>query len=97
MAVTEVDTFVRKFYQLWKAGRTAHLDLDTHAGSAWVGLRLQLGHDVPGPLHHQVHPSDQAFRRVSPSRLRRRAQRLAAREKECSANATENVCSHSWF
>ena len=56
MAVTEVDSFVRKFHQLWKAGLTAHLDLDTHAGGAWVGLRVQLGH-VPGPLHHQVKPS----------------------------------------
>ena len=44
MAVTEVDSFVRKFHQLWKAGLTAHLDLDTHAGNAWVGLRVQLGH-----------------------------------------------------
>ena len=33
------------------AGETAHLDLDTHAGEAWVGLRVQLG----GPVHHQHH------------------------------------------
>ena len=32
------------FHQLWKAGDTAHLDLDTHAGQAWIGLRTPLGH-----------------------------------------------------
>ena len=85
MATTEVDTFVRKFHQLWKAGLTAHLDLDTHAGNAWVGLRVQLGH-VPGPLHQQVHPHQ--VRKVSPSRLRRRERRLAARENVSSVNNT---------
>ena len=97
MAVTEVDTFIRKFHQLWKSGVTAHLDLDTHAGNAWVGLRVQLGH-VPGPLHHQVHPQhQQAFRKVSPSRLRRRARRLAARENASFANtrATGEVATTS--
>ena len=79
MTVTEVDTFIRKFNQLWQAGLTAHLDLDTHAGSAWVGLRVQLGHVAPGPLHQPVH-QQQPFRKVSPSRERRRARRLAARE-----------------
>ena len=86
MAVTEVDTFVRKFHQLWKAGLTAHLDLDTHAGNAWVGLRVQLGHVPPGPLHQQEHP--QVFRKVSPSRLRRRERRLATRERVSSVNTT---------
>ena len=43
MFVTELDNFVRKFHQLWNDGLTAHLDLDTHAGTAWVGLRVQLG------------------------------------------------------
>ena len=47
---TELDTFVKKFHQLWHDGITAHLDLDTHAGDAWVGLRVRLG-QVPGPVH----------------------------------------------
>jgi hypothetical protein len=54
MHVTELDSFLQKFQQLWKAGVTAHLDIDSHAGKAWVGLRVQLGH-VPGPVQHQVH------------------------------------------
>ena len=99
MTITELDTFIRKFNQLWQAGLTAHLDLDTHAGSAWVGLRVQLGHVAPGPLH-QVHQQHQAFRRVSPSRERRRARRLAAREQfstttaaaEKAAEGSEEEC-----
>ena len=61
MYVTELDSFVKKFYQLWNNGLTAHLDLDTHAGNAWVGLRVQLGH-VPSPPH-QVHPFPQQVQR----------------------------------
>ena len=80
MFVTELDTFVLKFHQLWKAGHTAHLDLDTCAGKAWVGLRVQLGH-APGPLHHLPHPPFfQAQKKtVNPSRQRRHARRAAAR------------------
>ena len=89
MFVTELDTFIQKFHQLWQAGVTAHFDLDTHAGNAWVGLRVQLGHDVPGPIHHPVHR--QSFRRSSSSRDRRRARRLAAREQTNSEAAGEAV------
>ena len=61
MYVTELDSFVKKFHQILIEGLTAHLDLDTHAGNAWVGLRVQLGH-VPGHLHQQpVQPSINKF------------------------------------
>ena len=83
MFVTELDTFIQKFHQLWQAGVTAHLDLDTRAGNAWVGLRVQLGHDVHGPLHHGTYPP-----KVSPSRQRRRARRLATRNAENIVNET---------
>ena len=58
----------------------AHLDLDTHAGNAWVGLRVQLG-QVPGPPHQQVQPFPQTVHKKgeSPSRQRRRARRAAAK------------------
>ena len=86
MLVTELDTFVKKFHQLWNDGITAHLDLDTHAGDAWVGLRVRLG-QVPGPLHQQVHPFQQDVpRKVSPSRQRRRARRAAARQAKVSTD-----------
>ena len=57
MHATELDSFVGKFHQLWKAGFTAHLDLDTHAGNAWIGLRVQLGPAPPGRSHHPTRMS----------------------------------------
>ena len=88
MSLTEVDTFVRKFHQLWRAGLNAHLDLDCHAGVAWVGLRAQLG-QAPGPVHHQVYPTqNQSHRKsLSPSYHRRRERR--ARNNENKENAEE--------
>jgi hypothetical protein len=88
MFVTELDTFVRKFHQLWNDGLTAHLDLDTHAGKAWVGLRVQLGH-VPGPPHQHVQPFPHQDNRKGecPSRQRRRARRTA--EKDAKITNTE--------
>ena len=80
MSMTELDTFVKKFHQLWNDGITAHLDLDTHAGDAWVGLRVCLG-QAPGPLHRRAHPFHQQVpKKESPSRQRRRARRAAARQ-----------------
>ena len=89
MFVTELETFVQKFHQLWRAGHSAHLDLDTHAGRAWVGLRVQLG-PAPGVLHHQLRPQHfpkQMKKKDSPSRQRRRTRRAAARQE----NAEEAV------
>ena len=87
MVVTELDSFLNKFHQLWKDGFTAHLDLDTHAGNAWVGLRVQLGHQVPGTTpHHPVHPY-----KSDSSRQRRRARRLAAREQVNNEVAEEAI------
>ena len=80
-SITELDTFVQKFKQLWKSGLQAHLDLDSNAGQAWVGLRLHLGDDPGGPLHRVSHPN-----RNSPSRDRRRERRAAEREEKVKAN-----------
>jgi hypothetical protein len=79
MFVTELDIFLQKFHQLWNSGQTAHLDLDTCAGKAWVGLRVQLGHD-PGPPHHP--PFQHPRQGDSPSRMRRRARRAANRKQQ---------------
>ena len=83
MFVTELDTFIQKFQQLWNSGHTAHLDLDTCAGRAWVGLRVQLGH-APGPPHQQLHhpPFKHPRNPESPSRMRRRARRAANRQQK---------------
>ena len=66
----ELNSFLFKFHQLRKSGVTAHLDVDTHAGEAWVGLRVMLG-----PLQHQP-----AQRHRSPSYFRRQERRRAARQ-----------------
>ena len=39
----QLNSFFVKFRDLWKAGHTAHLDLDAKNGNAWVGIRLELG------------------------------------------------------
>ena len=76
MSSSELDSFVLKFKSLWYAGIDAHLDVDTHAGQAWVGLRVGLGHP-PGPLHRQP---PLLKKKDSPSRQRRRARRLEAKQ-----------------
>ena len=94
MIVTELDTFVKKFYQLWNAGQVAHLDVDSNAGNAWVGLRVQLGH-APGPLHQQLHPTYK--KSDCPSRQRRRARRAAARAEEVNAEEATTTTTAETF
>ena len=86
MLITELETFVQKFHQLWSAGHSAHLDLETHAGRAWVG-------HAPGVLH-QPHP--QPFPNVhkkkdSPSRQRRRTRRAATRQASSEEVVNEEI------
>ena len=49
----KLNSFINMFHQLWKAGDTAHLNLNTHAGQAWVGIRTPLGH--PGQPQQYPH------------------------------------------
>ena len=88
MFVTELDSFVHKFHQLWNAGYNAHLDLDTHAGYAWVGIRVQLG-QVPGPLHHQVPPFSNIQKKTESSSRQRRHARRAAERKAAALEPSE--------
>jgi hypothetical protein len=93
-SMTELDTFVKKFKDLWKSGIGAHLDVDTYAGEAWVGLRVRLGH-APGPPHHQVHQQSREKSRNGPSRQRRRERRAQERNQieaeETSRAEAENA------
>ena len=70
----ELSSFISKFHQLRRADLTAHLDVDTFAGKAWVGLRVMLG-----PIHPPHHQSVPTLRRRSPSYYRRQERRKAAR------------------
>ena len=85
MTVSELDNFVSQFKNLWRSGLDSHLDLECHAGQAWVGIRVRLG---PGePLHI---PPQRKFR-DNPSRQRRRARRAAARQQEGAEEAHQEA------
>ena len=86
---SELKTFIQKFQQLWQSGLSAHLDLDTHAGQAWVGLRVRLG-QAPGPPHKVASPFHQRSR-STPSRQRRRARRDAERQEKKAEEAVNLV------
>ena len=68
------------------SGFDAHLELDLHAGQAWVSLRVHLGH-APGPLqppYHIPHPPNST--RNGPSRQHRRARTAASRAEQLVEN-----------
>ena len=79
MALTELNSFIFKFNQLWHSGISAHLDIDTHAGEAWVGLRVHLGHAPPQEAFYSQ--SNFPRSRDGPSRQRRRARRAEKRDE----------------
>ena len=61
---------------------TAHLDLDTHAGQAWVGLRVKL--DTPSNVNNYSHTTSRQRRRE-----RRAAARVAANGEEALSTRIE--------
>ena len=74
---SELNDFLVKFHQLWKAGKPAHLNVDCRDGYAWCGLRVQLG---PAPGHQQDHHQVRRGRpKRSPASYRRLERRKAAR------------------
>ena len=80
---TEFDSFIGKFYHLWRAGTTVNLNLECHAGEAWVTLRAHLGHP-PEQKHRNAHPQPP---HRSPSYQRRQARRQASRATEKATHA----------
>ena len=78
-----------------KAGHTAHLDLDTHAGQAWVALRVMIRPFQPQP--NQLFPKKSR----NPAYYRRQERRKAARKaadastKPNEANAEEAIAPDS--
>ena len=80
MTDAELDSFVSKFKQLCAAGLDAHLAAGSHAGKAWVSLRVGLGQPDKKADGHR-------HQRNSPSRQRRRARREVARR---IANSCDN-------
>ena len=86
MAMSEIDSFVVKFKNLWHSGRNATLTIKSKAGKAEVTLQAELG-DAPHPPaqlpnHHRVS-------RNGPARQRRRQRRAALGEAAIAGKATE--------
>ena len=85
---SELNNFVVKFHQLWQAGFNAHLNVDSHAGYAWCGLRVDLGPAPAPPRHPQQHQVRPGGRRHAPSYRRRLEARAAARAAKEAEEAT---------
>ena len=83
MAVQEIDSFIQIFKDLWKCGFDAHLDVDTHAGQALVGLLVGLG--VHGQQEAKISGT-----RDSPCRQRHQARRDGARKVKAEEAAQES-------
>ena len=94
-STSEIHNFTTKFHQLMKAGHTAHLDLHTHAGQAWVALRVMIRPFQPQP--NQLFPKKSR----NPAYYRRQERRKAARKaadastKPNEANAEEAIAPDS--
>ena len=78
-----------KFKHLWRAGCDAHLDINTHAGQAWVGLHVRLGHAQKH--HHQNLYTNVNKARNGFSRQRRRERRAAQRKQAEEATTNEST------
>ena len=94
-STSEIQNFITKFHQLMKAGHTAHLDLHTQAGQAWVALRVLIRPFQP--QHNQHFPKKSR----NPAYYRRQERRKAARKaadastKPNEANAEEAIAPDS--
>ena len=79
---SELNSFISKFCQLWRAGVTANFHAETHAGMAWCQVRVQLG---PAPAPADRRPQAQGRRR-GPAHQRRKERRAAARFAAAAAD-----------
>ena len=86
----ELNSFIWKFNQLLSCGLDAHLNLDNHAGSAWISLSVNLGKPTLAPT-----TSNLSKRRVSPSRIRRLERRAAVIQGRNRLDAAEEATSNS--
>ena len=75
MAGNELESFVRKFVNLWQSGCDAKLHVESEAGKAFITLRVGLGHDLLGHHHH-----DGRHRGGGPAKQRRKERREAERQ-----------------
>ena len=83
---SELNSFVAKFCQLWRAGITANFHAETHAGMAWCQVRAQLGRaPAPADPRPQAQRQPGLRRRRGPAHERRKVRRAAARTAAAAA------------
>ena len=75
---SELESFFTKFRSLLNSGYDAHLEVNSHAGQAWVSLRVRQGH-APGPVQPPNHFAHHNKTRNGPSRQQRRERRAEQR------------------
>jgi hypothetical protein len=84
--MSEIDSFVVKFKNLWHSGRIATLTINSEAGKAKVTLQAKLGDAPPPPAQL---PHHYCVSRNRPAQERRRHRRAELREADIAAKATE--------
>ena len=77
---SEMNSFMSKFFQLLHSGETAQLTLECYGGQFYVNLRAALPQQQYPEYHHRQQQVP------SPSRLRRRARREAAKNVKAQAS-----------
>ena len=77
--MTEVEELLAAFLKFQRSGTNARLSVECHAGKVWATLHVNINELHPPPPPRQEH-QHYAHRRATPSRLRRRARRAAARD-----------------
>ena len=89
----QLNSFVQKFYSLWRTGNDACLNLECHAGKAQIHLQLNLQLQPQQRQQPPPPPPQQPRRYLGPSQLRRRARRELARAAAAEATdpAAENA------
>jgi hypothetical protein len=85
MANQELNSFILKFKNLWRAGKNANLTIKSIAGKAHVSLNVELD-DNPADLDQHQHGNGNGSRN-GPARQRRRLRRAAARQAEKATDA----------
>ena len=86
----ELDSFVRKFVNLWQSGRHARLLVETEEGNAVVNLQVGLGQALPGGGTGHRGGDQPAKRRRRAKRAEDRLATVAA-EKAAAARAADEV------
>jgi hypothetical protein len=91
----QLNSFVQKFYSLWRTGNDACLNLECHTGKSQIHLQLnlQLQPHLQPQHRQQSSPPQQPRRHLVPSQLRRRARHELARAAAAEATdpADENA------